>query len=88
MTYYPIFKNVRKTLKELHLLVSPDQAYKRVFSEVPIIGFKNAKTLKDHLVRAVTSIAQRGQINHVKYATQLKILQNLKKQKKRVRRNF
>ena len=38
---------------KLHLLLIPDQAHKRVFSEVPIIGFKNAKSLKDHLVRAV-----------------------------------
>ena len=53
MTYYPVFKDVRKILKELHLLLTPDQAHKKVFSEVPIIGFKNAKCLKDHLVRAV-----------------------------------
>ena len=53
MTYYPVFKNVRKILKELHLLLTPDQAHKNAFSEVPIIGFKNAKSLKNHLVRAV-----------------------------------
>ena len=53
MTYYPVFKDVRKILKELHLLVTPDQGHKKVFSEVPNIGFKNAKSLKDHLVRAV-----------------------------------
>ena len=51
MTYYPVFKDVRKILNELHLLLTPDQAHKKVFSEVPIIGFKNAKSLKDHLVR-------------------------------------
>ena len=53
LTYYPVFKDVRKILKELHLLLTPDQAHKRVFSEVPIIGFKNPKNLEDHLVRAV-----------------------------------
>ena len=53
LNYYPVFKDVRKILKEVHLLLTPDQAHKRVFSEVPIIGFKNAKSLKDHLVRAV-----------------------------------
>ena len=53
LTYYPVFKDVRKILKELHLLLTPDQAHKRVFSEVPIIGFENAKSLKDHLVRVV-----------------------------------
>ena len=53
MTYYPVFKDVGKILKALHLLLTLDQAHKRVFSEVPIIGFKNAKSLKDHLRTAV-----------------------------------
>ena len=44
---------MRKILKELHVLLTPDQAHKRVFSEVLVIGFKNAKSLKDHLVIAV-----------------------------------
>ena len=36
-TYYPVFKDARKIIKELHFLLTPDQAQKRVFSEVPII---------------------------------------------------
>ena len=52
LNYYPVFKDVRKILKELHFLLTPDQAHKRVFSEVSIIGFKNAMSFKDHLVRA------------------------------------
>lgn len=51
LTFYPFFKNVRKILKELHLLLTPEQLHKTVFSEVAIIGFKNAKSLKDQLVR-------------------------------------
>ena len=38
LTYYHIFKNVRKILEELHLLLTPDKAHK-VFSKIPIIGF-------------------------------------------------
>ena len=53
MTDYPGCKDIRKILKGLHLLLTPDQAHERVFSEVPTIGFKNAKSLQDHLVRAV-----------------------------------
>ena len=53
LTYYSVFKDVRKILKELHLLLTPDQVHKRVFSEVPIIRYKNTKSLKDHLVRTV-----------------------------------
>ena len=32
LTYYPVFKDVQKILKELHFLLTPDQARKRVFS--------------------------------------------------------
>ena len=52
LTYYPVFKDVRKILKELHLLFTPDHAHKRIFSEVPIVGFKNAKSLNGHIIRA------------------------------------
>ena len=52
MTYYLLFKGVKQILKDLHLLLPVDQAHGRVFSNVRIIGFKNAKSLKDHLVRA------------------------------------
>ena len=53
LTYYPVFQNVKKLLAELHLLLTPDVAHKAVFTNVPIIGFKNDRSLKDHLVRAV-----------------------------------
>ena len=52
MTYYPVFKDVRKIIQELLLLLTLVQGQKKVNSEVPIIGFKNTKSLKDHLVRA------------------------------------
>ena len=53
LTYYSVFQNVKKILAELHLLLTPDVAHKAVFTNVPIIGFKNDRSLKDHLVRAV-----------------------------------
>ena len=43
---------LKKTLAELHLLLTPDLAHKAVFTNVPIIGFKNDRSLKDHLFRA------------------------------------
>ena len=52
LTYYPVYKNGRKILKELHLLLTPDQFHKKIFSKVGIIGFKNVKRLKDNVVRA------------------------------------
>ena len=40
-------------LAELNLFLTRDGAHKTVFAHVPIIGFKNDSSLKNHLVRAV-----------------------------------
>ena len=48
--YYPVFQNVKNFLAELHLLLTPHVAKKAVFNKLPIIGFKNDRSLKDHLV--------------------------------------
>ena len=53
ITYYPIFSKAKRILQEIHLLLTPDEAHKKVFSDIPVVGFKNGKSLKDHLVRAV-----------------------------------
>ena len=47
LTYYPVFQNVKKILAELHLLLTPDVSHKTVFTNVPTIGFKNERNLKD-----------------------------------------
>ena len=52
VTYYPVFRHLKSQLKELHVILACDEDHKRVFPEVPIIGFKNNKNLKSHLVRA------------------------------------
>ena len=52
VTYYPVFRHLKSQLKELHVILACDEAHKKVFPEVPIIGFKNNKNLKSHLVRA------------------------------------
>ena len=51
ITYYPVFKNIRNILEELHILPAPDEQYGKVFIDIPRIGFKNGKILKDFLVR-------------------------------------
>ena len=53
ITYYPVFENIRNTLKELHTLIAPDEQHRKVFTDIPRIGFKNGKSLKNHLVRSV-----------------------------------
>ena len=53
ITYYPVFKNITIVLEELHILLAPDEQHRKVFTDIPRIGFKNGKSLKDHLVRPV-----------------------------------
>ena len=50
--YYPVFQNIRNILQELHLSLTPDKEHKKVFPDLPVVGFRNGKTLKDYLVRA------------------------------------
>ena len=52
ITYYPAFQNVRAIMEELHILLTPNKEHKKVFPNVPVIGFRNGKSLKDFLVRA------------------------------------
>ena len=49
ITYYPVFQNSRNIVQELHFLLAPDKKYKKVF----VVGFRNGKSLKDYLVRAI-----------------------------------
>ena len=51
-TYHPMFRNVRRILEELHVILASDDGHKKVFSDVPMIVFKNNKNLKAHLVRS------------------------------------
>ena len=52
ITYYPVFQNVRNILQELHILLTPDEEHKKAFQDIPVVGFRNGKGVKDHLVRA------------------------------------
>ena len=51
INYYPVFQNLRNILQELHILLTPDKEHKKVLQDIPAIGFRNGKSLKDHLVR-------------------------------------
>ena len=85
---YLVFKNVREILEEFCLLLAPDEAHNKVFSEVPNIGFKISKSFKDHLIGAVLpqlhgkgkSKPCEGEIHSLNYLSQLKIQLNLRKQ--------
>ena len=36
-------------MEELHILLTPNKEHKKVFPNVPVIGFRNGKSLKDFL---------------------------------------
>ena len=45
ITYYPVFQNIKNILQEIHLLLAPDKEHKKVFPNVPVVGFRNGKGL-------------------------------------------
>ena len=49
-TYFQVFQSIRNILQELHLLLAPDKEHKKVFPNVPVVGFCNGKTFKEYLV--------------------------------------
>ena len=51
ITYHPVFRDIRKILKELHVILASDDGHKKVFPDVPTIGFKINRNLQAHLVR-------------------------------------
>ena len=53
ITYYPVFQNIRNILHELNLLFALDKEHKKDLSNVTVAGFRNDKSLKDYLVRAI-----------------------------------
>ena len=46
LTCFPVFKNVRKILEQLHHLFTPDQAHKMVFSEYLLLVLKTPRVLR------------------------------------------
>ena len=47
ITYYPAFRNVRSIMEELHILLTPNKEHKKVFPDVPVVGFLNGQSFKD-----------------------------------------
>ena len=65
ISYYLAFQNVRARMEELHILLTPNKEHK-VFPNVPVIGFRNGKNLKDFLVRAkLPNLTAVADVNHM-----------------------
>ena len=52
ITYHPAFRGMKSVLSKIHLLLTPDQEHRNVFPDIPVVGFRRGKSLKDILVRA------------------------------------
>ena len=52
ITYHPALSKLKTVMSNIHILLTPDKEHTKVFKDVPIIGFRRAKSLKDLLVRA------------------------------------
>ena len=52
ITYHPLLSRLKHTLNDIHILLTPDKEHKKVFENVPIVGFRKGKSVKDFLVRA------------------------------------
>ena len=52
LTYHPSFQIIYKVLRKLHVILKSDKFHKEVFQDIPTVGFRNGKSLKDMLVRA------------------------------------
>ena len=64
-TYHPAYSKLKNILSNINLLLTPDAQHRKVFPEVPIVGFKRGKSLKDLLVRAKVPVEKRQMGNLV-----------------------
>ena len=44
-----------KLMEELDILLTPNKEHKKVFPDVPFVGFQNSKSLENYLVRTKLS---------------------------------
>ena len=50
ITYHPSFSRLKHTLNDIHILLTPDKEHKKVFENVPIVGFRKGKSIKDFFI--------------------------------------
>ncbi|MEO0684792.1 MAG: hypothetical protein AAFY76_07015, partial [Cyanobacteria bacterium J06649_11] len=52
ITFNPAFQNLNKLLRKLHLILTCDDKHQQVFKDIPSVGFRKGKSLRDFFVRA------------------------------------
>ena len=52
ITYHPAFSRLKHVLSNIHVLLTPNEEHRNTFCNIPVVGFKKGRSLKDLLVRA------------------------------------
>ena len=52
ISYHPAYQGINRILRKIHIILTFDKEHDKVFNEIPIVGFRRGKSLKDMLVRA------------------------------------
>ena len=52
ITYHPSFNRLSAVLRKIQIILACDKEHQNVFPDIPILGFRKGKSLKDMLVRA------------------------------------
>ena len=48
IAYYAAFQNVRSIMEELYIFLTPNKEHKKLFPDVPVVGFTITKVNIEH----------------------------------------
>ena len=60
LTFHPAFQNIYKILHKTQIILACDREHQSVFRNIPTVGFRRGKSLKDMLVRAKVPEISKG----------------------------
>ena len=52
ITFHPAFQNLGALLRKIHQILACNEEHHKVFKDIPTVGFRKGKSLRDFLVRA------------------------------------
>jgi len=77
VSLHPSFKFLSKILRKLHVILTFDKEHLQVFKDIPLVGFRRGKSLKDILVEGIMGKVKAVQENDAVYVPLSKTQQNL-----------
>ena len=52
VTFNPAYQNLNRLSRKLHVILTCDSDHKKAFKDIPVVGFRRGKSLRDFLMRA------------------------------------